>query len=274
MTINLPSASYVGLFGYAGTSAAVANVKLANGNVTGLNYIGELIGFSSGTIENAGVAGTAAGSHQSGGFTSSDTGGLIGHNDGTIVGSSAATTITSGEGVGGIVGTNNGTILRSYASGTVSGAQDGVGGLVGGSNGTVSQSYATGNVTGDVYSTGGLVGGNNTSAIIVESYATGNVSGPFWYNSGGLVGQNSGAITSSYSTGVVTGFAYVGGLIGFNNDGTVAYGVWDTQTSGHTAGIGEDNNSQVRQCPSGLSTAQLQAALPTGFQRLSLGTQS
>ena len=53
LTINLPSASYVGLFGYAGTSAAVANVKLANGNVTGLNYIGELIGFSSGTIENA-----------------------------------------------------------------------------------------------------------------------------------------------------------------------------------------------------------------------------
>ena len=74
----------------------------------------------------------------------------------------------------------------------------------------------------------------------------GNVSGPFWYNSGGLVGQNSGAITSSYSTGVVTGFAYVGGLIGFNNDGTVAYGVWDTQTSGQTAGIGEDNNNQLR----------------------------
>jgi hypothetical protein len=39
---------------------------------------------------------------------------------------------------------------------------------------------------------------------------------------GGLVGDNLGNITASYSTGTVTGYTFVGGLVGYNNYGDIS----------------------------------------------------
>ena len=81
------------------------------------------------------------------------------------------------------------------------------------------------NGTGDYV--GGLVGENEGN--ITSSYSTGTVSGNM--RVGGLVGHNSeGSITSSYSTGSVSGDDHVGGLVGYNN-GSITSSLWDIQTS-------------------------------------------
>jgi hypothetical protein len=74
------------------------------------------------------------------------------------------------------------------------------------------------NITGR-YLVGGLVG-RNPSGTITACYATGTISGYFFV--GRLVGYNDGILTSCYATGSVTGTGnYVGGLVGWNNNGTL-----------------------------------------------------
>jgi filamentous hemagglutinin family protein len=106
-----------------------------------------------------------------------------------------------------------------------------VGGLAGINNGTISTSYVIGSITSDsdeeiAPDTGGLVGTN--TGLINQSYASVNVSeggtGASLYL-GGLVGWNQGGtISQSYATGAVTntsaGSALGGGLVGYNS-GTV-----------------------------------------------------
>ena len=69
--------------------------------------------------------------------------------------------------------------------------------------------------------TGGLIGFNDgAGAIVSTSYSTGNVTG--LVSTGGLVGANLiGTITQNYSTSAVIGTVNVGGLVGLNGD-TVA----------------------------------------------------
>ena len=50
-------------------------------------------------------------------------------------------------------------------------------------------------------------------------------------------GGNSGSITSSYSTGAVSGGSNVGGLVGYI-ERTITLSYWDTQTSGTTSAGG------------------------------------
>jgi len=99
-----------------------------------------------------------------------------------------------------------------------------VGGLVGiNYEGTVSNSYSTGSVAGYHNCLGGLVGWNRGD--VTNSYSTGNVTRA-GYGSlyvGGLMGYNEyGTVSNSYSTSNVTGSMYVGGLVGVNEFGTVS----------------------------------------------------
>jgi hypothetical protein len=75
------------------------------------------------------------------------------------------------------------------------------------------------NVSGSGTYVGGLVGYNYYGSITTSS-STGTVSGDGFV--GGLVGSNSGSITTSYSTATVSGSgqsASVGGLLGYNSFG-------------------------------------------------------
>ena len=72
----------------------------------------------------------------------------------------------------------------------------------------------------------------------------------FPYYIGGLVGENRGSITSSYSTGAVTGDDYVGGLVGKGSD-SIFSSFWDIETSGQSNSPGG----------TGLSTAEMQTTL-------------
>ncbi|CAN1523786.1 Filamentous haemagglutinin, N-terminal [Methylophilaceae bacterium] len=276
-----------GLVGRVGYGAIVEN-SYANGVVssTGSN-VGGAVGSNYGNIGNVytevDVTGGAAANrigglvgknYGSGNITSSaaygnvyadingdygrSVGGLVGHNNGSLIVVTANGAVSGNYQVGGLVGVNNGLIAYGYAHGNVTGNNDYVGGLVGLSQATngdnevsISDSAATGDVAGRHY-VGGLVGANSVefdninadnfsmSASISNSYATGAVTGEDQV--GGLVGQNSSAIrisnvnyssfnssssasiSNSYATGNVIGGARVGGLVGENysevdNDG-------------------------------------------------------
>jgi hypothetical protein len=227
--------SFSGIF--EGLGHTVSNLTISmifNEGSSGTSFVG-MFGVSTGTIRDFGLVG--------GSVTTSI---LNCFNNCTSL-------------VGDLVGQmgDGGVIANAYATGSVSSAGGGganyTGGLVGLMAGldVVVGDYATGAVTGNAF-TGGLVGAEYDT-LVTNSYATGAVSGGSYV--GGLVGYLSAPahISDSYSTGRVAG----GGLVGFAEagPGNTTDSYWDTQTSGQT---GSDGGT-------GMTTAQLQAGLPTGF---------
>ena len=251
LIINRSGESYVGLFG--NNSGAINGVNLVDANVRGYYYVGALAGKNSGTVSNSSATGVIDGGE---GYI----GGLIGENTGSVVGSSADVTIypyTYATYTGGLVGhnTSTGVISDSHADGNVYGTSTVyLGGLVGYNNGSISNAYATGYVTscydgscGD--NVGGLVGYNYYYGSVSNSHATGDVTG---YNYvGGLVGKNDNDddinITDAYASGIVQGNSYVGGLVGFNYYGQIerSYATGDVIGAGTKIGglIGYNNYS-------------------------------
>jgi filamentous hemagglutinin family protein len=235
LTINLPSANNVGLFGYVNSGAVIQNVGLIGGSVNGNSDVGGLVGYNSygGSISNSYATGSVNGNY--------NVGGLVGYNNGSIVNSYATGNVSGTSNVGGLTGYNSygGSVSNSYATGSVNGNHN-VGGLVGSNYGSIGNSNATGNVNGGSYGSniGGLIGANY-GGNISGSNAGGSVNGN--YNVGGLVGMNTiysggasvphheyagtgtyGAISASYATGSVSGGSYVGGLVGYNNSGLIS----------------------------------------------------
>jgi filamentous hemagglutinin family protein len=258
-------------------SGLTANYALATDlNATGTTYTRALIGTNS--TDNAATRffGRLDGlGHTITGLTinaqAANYIGLIGYKqDGSVsnlglVGGS----VTGNETVGALIGiTDNSIIQQVFASTTVSG-QNATGGLIGHlwKMSLVQGSYATGNVTGDLR-TGGFAGTVDFGGILQNSYATGTVTGND--TTGGLVGIYSqsatpGIIQTSYASGAVTGVIKTGGLIGETNSNSGAITInsyWDTQTTGVATSAGG----------TGLTTAQLQGTLPTGFSAAIWGT--
>ncbi len=210
----------------AGTVNNVGVVSSQSNDVTGNANVGGLLGVNeTGTVTNSYATGTVI-------ATGNTAGGLVGRNDGTVVGY-ATGAVTGGNNVGGLVGWNDGT-ATGYATGTVSGTGNNIGGLVGDNSGTAT-GYATGTVSGTGNNIGGLVGGNNGR---VTGYATGAVSGN--NRVGSLVGGNNGRVTG-YATGRVTstgGGMFTGGLVGGNAGSGAVNGYWDEATTGQNGSAG------------------------------------
>ncbi|MGD0143228.1 MAG: GLUG motif-containing protein [Rhizomicrobium sp.] len=267
----------VSIGGLAGQAAGLIENSYATGNVMGGGYAeaGGLVGVEGGTIESSYATGDARGG---------EVGGLVGLEEGgkSISDSYASGTVTGGYNAvaGGLVGMDFVcNISSSYAVGAVSignapsppGIFGSVGGLVGQIDfATITDSYASGTVSGGAYTyAGGLVGANQ--GTINNSYATGAVSagksaivGGF----GGLIGNDPYSVTYSYATGAVSGRSgsTMGGLVGESPAEEVFIDdYWDTTTSGITnlsQGVGNISNQLHI---TGLTTAQLQSGLPTGF---------
>ncbi|MEA1872014.1 MAG: GLUG motif-containing protein [Chloroflexota bacterium] len=157
--IDRPDENQVGLFGVVGEGGAIENVGVVNGNVTG----------------------------------NDDVGGLVGKNEGNVTNSSYTSSVTGDDFVGGLVGKNEGTASNSYSTGNVTGSNY-VGGLIGQNSATASNSYSTGSVTGNDY-VGGLIGRNDDSTAS-NSYSTGSVTGNDYV--GGLVGKNDDTVEYSF----------------------------------------------------------------------------
>ena len=125
--------------------------------------------------------------------------------------------------VGGFVG-SEGTVQNLTVEGSVSStvANSNVGGVVGYNNGgTVTGCIFSGSgsvsVTGG-NSVGGVVGYNSASASVTNCYNTGNISGDISIGfSGGVVGWNdSGTVKNCYNTGNISGNTS-GGVVGCNS---------------------------------------------------------
>jgi hypothetical protein len=175
--VNVTGNDYVGALAgqiedYNNTPTIISNVS-AMGAVTGAapngSQVGGLVGRNSlSTIRDSMSAAAVTGRDY--------VGGLVGYqqNQGTVANSYATgTVIGKGNCVGGLVGYNNGNVIGSYAIGPVAGVND-VGGLVGRneSAGEIANSYATGSFVG-LDNVGGLVG--NNSGTITTSYAIGPI---------------------------------------------------------------------------------------------------
>ncbi len=158
--------------------------------------------------------------------------------------------ITGGEYVGGLVGynspENNLNITDAYVTGYVEGRNE-VGLLMGRAHGTghINNSHTVGTVVGGNY-TGGLIGISNFA--ISNSYAHCDVHSDY-SRVGGLVGHSYNLVENSHSSGTVTGYTFVGGLVGSNFSGDIN----DSHSDSHVVGVverigglvGSDNRNNV-----------------------------
>lgn len=208
--------------------------------VAGDGAAGGLAGYNDGLILNSSSAGSVTGNGPS-----AMLGGLVGVNErsGVIRNSSASSSVTARANAvaGGLVGANKGRIDETQASGAVTVGERGIaGGLVGVSEGDISSSTASGNVSAGASSkVGGLVGSNG--GRIANAAAKGNVTAGASSLAGGLVGLNTGLLQNVKASGNVKAGneSLAGGLIAHNKNGIIrdasAYG---SVTAGHASTAG------------------------------------
>lgn len=208
-----------GLIGDLYSNEVTYSYSTSNVTASG-DYVGGLVGNSSGPVTSCSAIGNVSGVNY--------VGGLVGYSDNLIYGSYAKGTVTgSGNKIGGLIGDSESNVEYSYATGTVIGTSgENIGGLSGYNEGDIYSSYSTSTVSGGDYA-GGLVGYNNSN--VRNSFATGSVTGVNYV--GGLLGYNKSYVIDSYSIGEVSGTTNFGGLIGYE-DGTAEYSYWNTETSG------------------------------------------
>ena len=206
--INRPDENRVGLFCFIYEGGVIKNLGVTNVAVICRGMSGGLVGQNGGIDEsNNRLAGTISNSYCSGNVTGvAYVGGLVGLNFGTVNNCYAEGNVTGTHYVGGLIAANIGAVSKCYSNGSVTGNSS-VGGLVG-LNGMVSESnnryagsvgdsYSSANVTGE-YGVGGLVGSNYDSSVST-SYSTGSVTGTSPV--GGLVGNNwegTGTVSDSF----------------------------------------------------------------------------
>ena len=138
------SSSNIGFFGRTAETAKIRNVGLLNVNITGNSSVGGLIGSNQGKVIGSYVIAAKDNVLKISG--TDKVGGLIGSNQGEVRGSHVIAKLIKGNAaVGGLVGLNsNSTITESYAVvKNINSTATSVGGLVGvTSGGEISNSYA------------------------------------------------------------------------------------------------------------------------------------
>lgn len=171
--------------------------------------------------------------------TSSETGGVVGWNHGTIRNSSVEDVFVSGSGsyVGGIIGLNGKDATVANTSGTSieirnTGTQGfiGVGGFVGTNEGLIDSGRITDLRTLSGVGLGGFAYRNQPTGIITNSHVhdsyigiLGSSSNPDYENYAGFAVQNFGKIERSgvLNTSVVGAYSNVGGFVQRNNSDAV-----------------------------------------------------
>ncbi len=195
-------------------------------------------------------------------------GGLVGQLAAGEIIRSRSSAIVKASIAGGLVGSSGGATIRaSYALGEVQGST--VGGLVGeaGNDTTIERSFADVFVEADLKSrSGGLIGSASTTILthitVTNVYSISRVSsegGAFrFHTSAGLIGQSDevAKLAYSYAAGPVvrSGRGNYFGLVGCCIEAAKA-SYWDVQATGQAESF----------AGSGLTTAELSAALPKGF---------
>ena len=159
----------VALFGYVTSSGVVKAFGITGVSVTGGHYVGSIVGYLEGTVEQVYALGAVTGDQNVGGLV-----GYLAHGGG-IYDAYAMLDVAGNDYVGGAVGRNSqGNMAQIYSTGAVSGSSK-VGGLVGfyieGSNSSISSSFWDVNTSGIPESGGGE--GLSTSAMYQAETYTG-----------------------------------------------------------------------------------------------------
>ena len=224
---------------YDGDNNEIQNIKLDTNNIasTGLfTVLGE-----NGEIKNVN---TASGSVKASGNVdislSAEHGVLVGRNYGTVDNCKnyVDATYAGVTNVAGIVGFNEvGSVISkssNYANITMESASiksTNAAGIVGKNIGTVESCYNSGTITNNSGVTvGGIAGWNLTEdALITNSINEGNIvlTNSSAFKAGGISGSNEGGsiVQNCINYGFIKGTATVGGIVGWNDDGSVSLGI-------------------------------------------------
>ena len=178
LTISSLSSDNVGLFGTTTRTAEIRNVGLLNVKITGRNKVGGLIGHNEGEVIGSYVVSAKGNVTEVSG--KNNVGGLIGHNEGKVIGS--------------YVIAAKGNVAESIVQ-NISGT-DKVGGLIGHNEGEVIKSHVIAKFIVGGSMVGGLVG-LNSNTTITESYAIVKNIISDKESVGGLVGKTSGGVISN-----------------------------------------------------------------------------
>ncbi|RLF70558.1 MAG: hypothetical protein DRN40_04310 [Thermoplasmata archaeon] len=209
-----------GLAGYSGRRIIAST---SSGHVHGSERVGGLVGWNLGELSDFNHTGAVAGD--------SFVGGIVGYNDGTVSRSVFVGKVTGKDHVGGLTGINSaGSIYNTTLIVTVSGDGDYVGGITGENRNVIANSHVQGVVSGIDY-VGGLVGFNYGGSASNGTFS-GEIKGRSFM--GGLIGFNNGPLTHVSVTGEVVGNGvYVGGMVGYNYKGTISYSTITCNVSGY-----------------------------------------
>lgn len=187
-----------GIIGVNAVGVNISNSSLmnrVNGNVSGVENVGGIIGINHGIITGGRDAHNNYYKYQI-------------YNNGTI-------TAFAGKNIGGLLGNNSGTLTAGYNTGVVdAGQSSNVGGIAGTNSGTLDQ----------VFNSVVIVTKNETDATDANgrklynyTYTDGGaISGAS--NVGGIVGSNTagGKLSNAYSTTAVAGASNVANIVGSN----------------------------------------------------------
>ena len=233
--INSSSTNYAGLFGYT-SNVKISNLDVLVGKVVAKDNVGSLIGYAEGgSVTNVHAEVRVNGINR--------VGGLVGYFTGSISKSSTKGAVLGQDSVGGLIGITTGSITgttttKSFFIGNVEGDKY-VGGIVG-SGVSISNSYSEASVKGASHYVGGLAG-FITGKIQSSYHIKGLVSGNGYV--GGLVGSILDIVEDSYSESDVIGKEnYVGGLIGLSNYTKNATTRVYTLNNSHVVGDVRGNN--------------------------------
>ena len=183
MAVNLSQNSFYGLFGGIDSDAVVRDLGLLNVKMekqySGIFHdsISGLVGFNDGTIIGSYATGIA---DVSGNSTA---GGLVGINTGEVINSHAGVISQGNAAFGALVARNGNSILNSYASSIITGT-DRASGLIG-----------------DIIYLDGEI---EAGAIIRNSFAESNIRSANGIAVGGVFALNDVAVENSYAAGAIT----------------------------------------------------------------------
>lgn len=198
--------STVGFFRYLTETAVVTDLNIAGtispqGNTS---QNGGIVGMNAGTIQNCSFSGTVSGTDYVGGIAGTNTA------TGKIKNSSAKGIVYGNHFIGGIAGSNNGIIQDCTNTAAINTelqqnevdlSDITIDSLTG------SESFAT------VTDIGGIAGINSGTIIHCENMA--NIGYPrIGYNIGGIAGCQTGYISDCSNSGIISGRKDVGGIVG------------------------------------------------------------
>ncbi len=203
-----------GIIGVNAVGVNISNSSLmnrVNGNVSGVENVGGIIGINHGIITGGRDAHNNYYKYQI-------------YNNGTI-------TAFAGKNIGGLLGNNSGTLTAGYNTGVVdAGQSSNVGGIAGTNSGTLDQVFNS-----VVKVTKAETGATDANGRKLYNYTYtdgGAISGAS--NVGGIVGSNTadGKLSNAYSTTAVAGDSNVANIVG-NNEGHVS-NIYGYEANGNT----------------------------------------